>query len=50
MGALIGGLFACNKLNEYKKWVLKLDALEVIALLDVSFQSGGLIEGKKAFR
>ncbi len=49
MGALIGGLFACNKLNEYKEWVLELDALEVITLLDFSLKSGGVIEGNKVF-
>jgi NTE family protein len=49
MGALIGGLYACGKLEEYKQWVLELDPLDVAALLDFSFQSGGLIKGEKVF-
>jgi NTE family protein len=49
MGALIGGLYACGKLEAYKQWVLGLDPLDVAALLDFSFQSGGLIKGEKVF-
>lgn len=49
MGALIGGLYACGKLEEYKQWVLELDPLDVAALIDFSFQSGGLIKGEKIF-
>lgn len=49
MGALIGGLYACGKLNDYKEWVLTLDFLDVIKLLDISFAPSGLIKGDKVF-
>ncbi|MFT7824519.1 MAG: patatin-like phospholipase family protein [Sulfurimonas sp.] len=49
MGALIGVLYACGKLEEYKQWILELDSLDVAALFDFSFQSGGLIKGEKIF-
>ncbi len=49
MGALIGGLYACDALDRYKEWVLELDALDVATLLDFSFAAGGLIEGEKVF-
>ncbi len=49
MGALIGGLYACGKLDRYKEWVLSLDAFDVAALLDLSFSKGGIIEGEKVF-
>jgi len=49
MGALIGGLFACGKLDEYKKWVQELDAMDVFSLVDFTLQSGGLIAGDKVF-
>jgi len=49
MGALIGGLYACGKLNTYKEWVMDLDPLDVASLLDFSFDSGGLIKGEKVF-
>lgn len=50
MGALIGGLYACGKLEAYKQWILELDPLDVAGLIDFSFQSDGLIKGEKVFR
>jgi NTE family protein len=49
MGALVGGLYAAGALEEYKKWVLDLDPLDVASLLDISFEGGGLIKGEKVF-
>jgi NTE family protein len=49
MGALIGALYACGKLEEYKKWVLNLDLFEVIKLIDFSFAKSGMIKGDKVF-
>jgi len=49
MGALIGGLYACGKLQEYKEWVLGLDILDIAKLLDFSLFSGGMIQGDKVF-
>ena len=48
MGALIGGLHACGKLQEYKEWILTLEWIDVAKLLDFSFD-GGLISGEKVF-
>ncbi len=50
MGALIGGLYGCGKLDEYRDWVLGLDAFDVAYLLDISFARGGIIEGEKVFK
>ncbi len=49
MGALIGGLYACGKLQEYKEWVLSLDMLDIAKLLDFSFLTSGMIRGDKVF-
>ncbi|RLA61365.1 MAG: patatin [Epsilonproteobacteria bacterium] len=49
MGALIGGLYACGKLEEFKNWVLELDLLDVAKLVDFSFTGTGLIQGDKVF-
>ncbi len=49
MGALIGGLYGCGKLDEYRDWVMGLDAFDVAYLLDISFARGGIIEGEKVF-
>jgi NTE family protein len=50
MGALIGGFYACGKLDLYKDWVLGLSFLDIAALLDVTFTKSGLIEGDKVFK
>jgi len=49
MGALVGGLYACGKLDEYKEWVLGLQPLDVAGLLDLAWDRRGLMSGTKVF-
>jgi len=49
MGALIGGLYAAGKLQDYKEWVLSLDMFSVLKLVDFSFAATGVIKGDKVF-
>ena len=49
MGALIGALYACGKLDMFKEWVLALDLIEVAKLIDFSFTRTGVIQGDKVF-
>lgn len=49
MGALVGGMFAAGKLQEYKDWVTGLGQFDVLKLLDVTFTSIGAIRGEKVF-
>ncbi len=49
MGALIGGLYAAGKLQAYKEWVLTLDFMSIISLVDFSFSAGGMIKGERVF-
>ncbi|MBE0484786.1 patatin-like phospholipase family protein [Marinobacter sp.] len=49
MGALIGGMFAAGKMQEYKDWVTGLGQFDVLRLLDVTFTSVGAIRGEKVF-
>lgn len=49
MGALIGALYACGKLEAYKEWILGLDLLDMAKLIDFSFAGKGIIEGDKVF-
>lgn len=49
IGALIGALYACGKLEMYKEWVLALDLLDIAKLLDFSFSKTGIIQGDKVF-
>ena len=49
MGALVGGVYAVGKMQEYKNWMYKLDKLEVFKLLDFAFSSQGLVRGERVF-
>ncbi|WP_083260286.1 patatin-like phospholipase family protein [Marinobacter sp. X15-166B] len=49
MGALVGGIYAAGKLQEYKDWVTGLGQFDVIRLLDLTFNSSGAIRGDKVF-
>jgi len=49
MGALIGGVYAAGRLNDYKDWVTGLGQFDVLKLLDVTFSSIGAIRGEKIF-
>lgn len=48
MGAVVGGIYAAGKLQEYREWTESLDYLDVLRLLDVSFRLGA-IRGEKVF-
>ncbi|MCK4639038.1 MAG: patatin-like phospholipase family protein, partial [Bacteroidales bacterium] len=50
MGALIGGIFATGKLNEYKDWICTLDKLDVFKLVDFTFSANGLVKGDRVFK
>jgi NTE family protein len=49
MGALIGGLYANQTLNKYKEWVLTLDFLDLLRLVDFTFSEAGIIKGDRVF-
>ncbi len=47
MGALVGGIYAAGKLDVYTRWVTALERMDVIRLLDFSFDSAGLLKGDR---
>ena len=47
MGALVGGIYAAGKLEAYADWVLALERMAVIRLLDLSFDRAGLFKGER---
>lgn len=49
MGAFIAAMYAMDKLQEYKEWVLTLDKVNVFKLIDFTFSSQGLIKGDRVF-
>ncbi|MBT8442523.1 MAG: patatin-like phospholipase family protein [Gammaproteobacteria bacterium] len=49
MGALIGGIYACGKLDAYTEWVRAIDKLDIVRLLDIAWGKAGLVEGDRIF-
>jgi len=47
MGALIGGVYAAGKLDEFESWVRAITKMEIISLLDLSWKKSGLVKGDK---
>ncbi|NRA24225.1 MAG: patatin-like phospholipase family protein [Oleispira sp.] len=49
MGAVIGGFYCANKLDEFYAWAKSLNYLDLLRLVDFSFISNGAIRGDKVF-
>jgi NTE family protein len=47
IGALIGGIYAAGKLVEYEQWVRSITKVDMVALLDLSWEKSGLVRGDK---
>jgi len=47
MGALVGGIYACGKLEVYTHWVSSLEMMDVLRLLDFSYSREGLFKGER---
>ncbi len=47
MGALVGGIYAAGKLDDYRDWVCALRRTDVLRFLDLAFRSSGLIKGDR---
>lgn len=50
MGALVGGIYAAGKLEAYTRWVSALEKIDVVRLLDFSFEGNGLIKGDRVMQ
>ncbi len=47
MGALVGGIWAAGRLDEYRGWLQALTRFDVFKLLDFSFSWAGLFKGER---
>jgi NTE family protein len=47
MGALIGGIYAAGKLDVYREWVMALQKMDVLKLVDWTLSGAGLIKGER---
>jgi NTE family protein len=47
MGAVIGGIFAAGKLDDFERWVCAITKIDMIKFLDISWGKDGLVKGDK---
>ena len=47
IGALIGGIYAAGKLDEFENWICAITKMDIAVLLDLSWSRGGLVKGDK---
>jgi len=47
IGALIGGIYAADKLDEFEDWIRAVTKLDIVTLLDLSWGKNGLVKGDK---
>ena len=47
MGALVGGIYAAGKLNEFEGWIRAIDKMDIVSLLDIAWQRRGLVKGDR---
>ena len=47
IGALIGGIYALGKLDEFAQWVCAITRLDMISLVDISLRGEGFVKGDK---
>ena len=47
MGALVGGIYAAGKLDEYVEWVSTISKFDILKLLDLSLSREGLVKGDR---
>ncbi len=50
MGAVVGGMVATDRLDDFVEWAVGLGQFEVLRLMDVSLSSKGAIRGERVFR
>lgn len=47
IGAVIGGIYAAGKLDEYEQWVRSITKIDIFTLLDLSWEKSGLVRGDR---
>ena len=47
MGALVGGIYADGAIGAFRDWMLSLDRLKVLRLVDFTLSRQGMIKGDR---
>lgn len=50
MGALVGGVYAQGKMDDFKNWLYTLDKMKVFQLVDFTFSLQGFVKGEKVLK
>ena len=50
MGALVGGVYAAGKLDEYESWLRSLSKMDVFNLVDFTLSTSGIIKADRVLR
>ncbi|WP_010375766.1 patatin-like phospholipase RssA [Escherichia sp. TW09308] len=49
IGSLVGAAYACDRLSALEEWVTSFSYWDVLRLMDLSWQRGGLLRGERVF-
>lgn len=47
IGAMVGGVYAAGKLDEFEEWMCSITRMDMASLLDISWGNGGIFKGDK---
>lgn len=47
IGALIGGIYAAGKLDEYEAWIRDVSTFDIVNMMDIAWEGGGLVKGDR---
>ncbi len=47
IGALVGGIHAAGKLDEFEQWVRAITRRDILSLMDISWSKSGLLKGDR---
>ena len=47
VGALVGGIYAAGKLDEYENWVRNVTRFDMVNMMDIAWEGGGLVKGDR---
>ncbi len=50
IGALIAGIFALGKLEEFTEWITGISKLDIFRLMDFAIGKNGILKGEKVFK
>lgn len=47
IGAVIGGVYAAGKLDTYERWARSITKVDIVTMMDLSWEKSGLVRGDK---